>query len=283
MSDLIKAIILGIVEGITEFLPISSTGHLIVVSAFLNFETDLADGTFEIFIQLGAILAVVWYYWGEIWQQIRSVRTDTSTQRLWLYILVAFIPAAVIGILLREWIKEVLFSPVVVAASLIIGGVIILLVERFLMPPAKVDAEDASDQTHDLSGLTLRQAVVVGIAQTFALIPGVSRSAASIIGGMFGGLDRPTATKFSFFLAIPTLGGATVFDLVSEIDTLTPNDLFYLVVATIVSAVVAWLSIRWLLRFVASNSFIPFGYYRIAAGAVILVLIATGLISTTGG
>lgn len=264
LIEIIKVILLGIVEGITEFLPISSTGHLIVAVALLKPEISI-EGTFEIFIQIGAVVAVIAYYWSDIWQQARTVRTDRTVQRLWLGIIIAAMPAGLAAFALRSLIKEALFNPTVVAISLIIGGIVLILIERRPLRETNTTA---------LKAISLRQALLVGIAQTVALIPGVSRSAASIIGGMMGGLDRQTATQFSFYLAIPTLGGATIIDLLLSLDELQPNDLVYLVVGAVVSGIVAWLAIRWLLRYVASHNFVQFGIYRVIAGIVILILVA---------
>jgi undecaprenyl-diphosphatase len=264
LIEWVKVVILGIVEGITEFLPISSTGHLIVAASLLNFQGSMG-GTFEIFIQLGAVVAVIIFYRAEIFQQVRTVTTDSRVQRFWLGIIIAFFPAAVIGFLLKDWVKEVLFSPVVVGITLIIGGIIFLIIERRPSTGATVNAAD---------DITLPQALTVGIAQTVALIPGVSRSGASIIGGRLGGMNRSAATQFSFYLAIPTLGFATLFDLLTSLDQINGDQLAMLIVGAIVSGIVAWLSIGWLLRYVANNTFAVFGYYRIVAGIVILLLVA---------
>ncbi|GAB4518657.1 MAG: undecaprenyl-diphosphate phosphatase [Anaerolineae bacterium] len=275
MPEWLNVIILGIVEGITEFLPISSTGHLLVVSAFL--ESDLTarlGGTFEIFIQLGAVIAVVAFYRDDIFTQVRTVHKDRSVQRLWLAILVASIPAALIGFLLRDFIKDTLFpqetAPFVVATTLILGGIIFLLVER--------RPNQSAPTVNSISEITLRQALLIGLAQTTALIPGVSRSGASIIGSLLLGISRSAATAFSFYLAIPVLGGATVLDLLLSLDEIQSGDLVYLLLGTVVSGVVAWISIGWLLRYVSSNTFIAFGYYRIVAGLVILALIVVGVL-----
>lgn len=259
MSELWKVIVLGIVEGITEFLPISSTGHLIVASDLLKFSGSLG-GTFEIFIQLGAILAVVVFYARDLLAQIRAVRRDAQVQRFWLHILVAFLPAAVLGLLIHDWVKAVLFSPLIVALTLVLGGIVFLVVER----------QDHARGTDDLLAVSRRQALGIGLAQVLALIPGTSRSGASIMGGLLGGLDRRTATAFSFYLAIPTLGGATVFDLLTSLDQVGPGDVLNLVVGTAVSFVVALLAIAWLLRYVSSHDFCLFGVYRIIAGLVVL-------------
>lgn len=269
LIEWVKVVILGIVEGITEFLPISSTGHLIVAAALLNFQGSIG-GTFEIFIQLGAVVAVIVFYRSEIFQQVRTVTSDSRVQRFWLGIIVAFIPAAVIGFLLKDWVKEVLFSPIVVGLSLIAGGIVFLVIER--RPVVEVTTNEAGD-------ITLLQALIVGIAQTTALIPGVSRSGASIIGGRLGGMNRQAATQFSFYLAIPTLGAATVFDLVTSLDQINGDQLSMLIVGAIVSGIVAWLSIGWLLRYVANHTFIAFGYYRIVAGIIIIILAVTQLLS----
>jgi undecaprenyl-diphosphatase len=264
-----QAAVLGVVEGLTEFLPISSTGHLLIASRLLGFENSIG-GTFEIFIQLGAVLAVVGYFARDLLAQARSVPRDAATRRFWIAIIVAFLPAAVIGLLLRDWIKQVLFaSPSVIAWSLILGGIVFLVVER--LPARQVSVRD-------VERISLGQALSVGIAQVLALVPGVSRSGSSIVGGMFAGLDRRTATAFSFYLAIPTLGAATIVDLLGSIGELSAGDLGRLLVGTVVAMIVAWFSIGWLLRYVANHSFVAFGIYRILAGALILVLVAMGVL-----
>jgi undecaprenyl-diphosphatase len=268
MIDLIKVIILGIVEGVTEFLPISSTGHLIVAADLLNFG-DALGGTFEIFIQIGAVIAVILYYRAQLLQQAVSLPKSRDIQRFWLYIIIAFIPAGIAGFLLIDKIDELLATPslvaTVIALSLILGGIIFLVVERVGM------GQKAT--TTDVTAITLRQALLIGVAQTLAIIPGVSRSGASIVGGMLTGLDRSTATQFSFYLAIPTLGIATVYSLLKRMSELQSGDLVNLLVGAVVSGIVAWLSIGWLLRYVSRNNFTVFGYYRILAGIVILFLV----------
>lgn len=259
LAQLWQAVLLGIVEGLTEFLPISSTGHLIIFSDLLNFEGSLG-GTFEIFIQLGAVLAVVFYYRSDLWQQVRTVPHNRTVQRFWLNIFIAFLPAALVGVLLHDWIKAVLFTPAVVASALLLGGVIILLVER----------RDHSVGTSSVYSVSPRQALGVGIAQIVALIPGASRAASTIIGGLLTGLDRPTATSFSFYLAIPTLGAATVFDLATSLDQVSGSDALNLLVGTVVSFLVSLLVIRWLLRYISNHDFKIFGYYRIVMGIVIV-------------
>ncbi len=270
MIDLLKVVVLGIIEGITEFLPISSTGHLIVAVAILqpNFSEAL-EGTFEIFIQLGAVIAVIAFYRADLWTQARTITRDRGVQRFWLAIALACVPAALLGFTLRDFIKDVLFSPVVVGISLIIGGVLFILLER------RFAQATTPPPTQTLEAITLRQALIIGVAQTLALIPGVSRAAASIFGGMLTGLDRAVATRFSFYLAIPTLGGATVIDLLLSLDEISGDDLLYLAVGAIVSGIVAWIAIGWLLRYISRNTFVSFGYYRIIAGVIILIAAAT--------
>ncbi|MBZ0277745.1 MAG: undecaprenyl-diphosphate phosphatase [Anaerolineae bacterium] len=265
----IKVVLLGIVEGLTEFLPISSTGHLIVGVALLDFRNSM-NGTFEIFIQFGAVLAVLFYYRRDLWHQLVSFRTDPKIRHFWIGIIIAVLPAGTFGYLLRDWIKGVLFSPTIVAISLIVGGLIFLLVERHPTPEDQYTDEQ-------LTSITFRQAFLIGVGQMVALIPGVSRSGASIITGIKVGLSRQAATHFSFYLFIPILGGATLVDLLGSLDTISSRDIAMLAVGAAVSGIVAWLSIDWLLRYVARNSFVVFGYYRILAGIVILALVAAGL------
>jgi undecaprenyl-diphosphatase len=262
-----EVVTLGVVEGLTEFLPISSTAHLLIAADLLRFPSSIG-GTFEIFIQLGAILAVILYYARDLAAQARAVPASPLARRFWLGILIAFIPAAIVGLALRKWIKAVLFaSPQIIAASLIVGGIVLIAVELLPRRPAT---------TTDVERVSFGQALAIGVAQIFALIPGVSRSAASIVGGMLAGLDRSTATTFSFYLAIPTLGAATVVDLLGSLGQLSAGDLTRLAVGTLVAFAVAWLSIGWLLRYVAHHSFVAFGIYRIAAGLAVLALLAAG-------
>lgn len=276
LPDWLIAVIAGVVEGVTEFLPISSTGHLIITSDLLQF--DSLEGTFEIFIQIGAVIAVLLFYRAELLLQAQSVlnrnpeknedkiRTQNSRQ-LWLGIIIAFIPAAVIGLLFGDQIDEWLFNPTTVAIALIVGGVMFIAVESF------IKGKETEQQSIENVPLTYVQALLVGCWQVLALIPGMSRSGMSIIGGMLSGLDRQRATQFSFYLAMPTLGAATLYTLIKDLDSISGNDFFLLILGAIVSGIVAWFSIGWLLRYVASNSFIPFGYYRIIVGILILILV----------
>jgi undecaprenyl-diphosphatase len=266
LSDWLNVIILGIVEGITEFLPISSTGHLIVAKDLLNFDAVPPD-LFEIFIQFGAVVAVVVYYAPDLWRELRAIPTDKSVQQFWLAILVATLPAIAIGVLFGDEIRTALFSPAVVALALIAGGIAFIVIERYYLDKRSPLDENATVR------VTLRQALIIGLCQLIALVPGMSRSGMSILGGMAAGLPRQAATRFSFYLAIPLLGGATVYSLVKSLSDLNSTSLLYLLVGAVVSGFVAWLSIAWLLRYVSRNTFIPFGYYRILAGTIILVLI----------
>jgi undecaprenyl-diphosphatase len=267
VSSLGSVIVLGVVEGLTEFLPISSTAHLLIVADLLRFQNNIG-GTFEIFIQFGAILAVVGYYARDLIAQARSLPTSAAARHFWIAIFISFLPAAVVGLLLRKWIKTVLFaSPSVIAWALIIGGVVLIVSERLLKP---------ADTTRELEQISFGQALGIGVAQVLALIPGVSRSGASIVGARLSGLDRRTATAFSFYLAIPTLGAATLVDLLGSIGQITASDIGRLLLGTVVAMVVAWISIGWLLRYVAGHSFVVFGIYRIFAGALILALVAVG-------
>ncbi len=276
MDEWLKVLILGIVEGVTEFLPVSSTGHLILATEALELRESLV-GTFEIFIQIGAVLAVIGYYRVDLWRQTRHIYRDDDAQHLWLSVLVAFVPAAVPGLLFNDVITDVLFSPDVVALGLIVGGVLFLVVEYYQQPDnsdsgtAETTDESETTTAEELS-LTYKQALIVGLWQVLALVPGMSRSGMSIVGGMITGLSRRTATQFSFYLSIPTLGGATVYTLLRNLDSITLNDLSLLIGGALVSMVVAWLAIDWLLRYISSNNFVPFGYYRILFGVIILLI-----------
>jgi len=274
VEEWVKVVIMGIVEGVTEFLPISSTGHLIVAESILDLRDSL-EGVFEIFIQIGAVMAVIAFYWADLFRQARTITSDVKVRQLWLGVMVAFVPAASLGLLFDDFISEVLFSPTVVAIALILGGILFLIVERFVMP-RYTERPELAEQT--LEDVTLRQALIIGLWQVLALFPGMSRSGMSIIGAMISGLNRKVATQFSFYLALPTLGGATLYTLIRNLDQLSGDDLFLLGLGAVVSAIVAWLSIAWLLRYVANNNFIPFGIYRIVAGIAILVLVYAGIV-----
>jgi undecaprenyl-diphosphatase len=248
---LVKALVLGIVEGITEFLPISSTGHLILAGHLIG-ASDERWNVFNIVIQTGAMFAVVWEY------RARFFRVDV---RLYRNLIVAFIPAAVIGLLFSKLIKHYLFHAVPVALAFIVGGVIILLAER---NPSRYS------RVHEAREMTWLDALKVGVAQCFALIPGTSRSGATIIGGMLFGLSRRAATEFSFFLAVPTLVAAGLYDLWKNRALLSAADVPIFTVGSVVAFLSAFMVIRWLIRYVATHDFKPFAWYRIAFGALVL-------------
>ncbi|MFC7518790.1 undecaprenyl-diphosphate phosphatase [Herbaspirillum sp. GCM10030257] len=259
----LKALIMGIVEGFTEFLPISSTGHLILAGSLLNFTGDKVK-VFEIAIQAGAMLAVCWEYRVRLAKVLTGLGSDRNSQRLVINLIIAFIPAAVLGFLFDKSIKAVLFAPVPVALAFIIGGLIILWVERRnrRMPTsARVDSVD---------DMTAMDALKVGLAQGFALIPGTSRSGATIIGGMMFGLSRKAATEFSFFLAIPTLFAATIYSVYKERALLSAADLPWFGIGAASAFVSAFLCVRWLLRYISSHDFTVFAWYRIVFGFVVI-------------
>jgi len=260
VSDLLKAALLGLVEGATEFIPVSSTGHLIIAGRWLAFREDIA-ATFEIFIQLGAILAIVWLYRSKVFGAIRHWRTDPVAGRLIVNLAIAFVPAAAVGFVIHDWIKAYLFSPVTVAGALVVGGVGILAVERYR--PAV--------RTGDVDAVTWRSALGVGLAQILSLFPGVSRSGATIMGGMAIGLSRKAATEFSFFVAIPIMFAATGFELVSSRNLLAPGVVPLLAVGFVTSFLSAALVVKALVRFVSDHSFVVFAWYRVVVGALLLI------------
>jgi len=268
---LLTAIILGIVEGLTEFLPVSSTGHLIVAGSLLGYTGERAK-LFEIVIQAGAILAVCWEFRVRLWNVARGVLSDRAAQRFVLNLLVAFLPAALLGLAFGSAIKAHLFAPVPVAAAFIVGALVILWAER------RAKRNPAVVTIHDVDAMRWRDALKVGLAQAFALIPGTSRSGATIIGGMLFGLSRQAATEFSFFLAIPTLFAATGYELLKNRALLAGSDASMIGVGFVTAFVSAFLVVRWLLRYVAHHDFVPFAWYRIAFGAVILATSYFGLV-----
>jgi undecaprenyl-diphosphatase len=270
-QDLIVAVILGLVEGLTEFLPVSSTGHLIVAGSLLNFTGERAK-LFEIVIQAGAIVAVCWEYRARLFAVARGLPRDRGAQRFVLNLLIAFLPAAVLGLAFGGAIKTRLFAPVPVAGAFIAGALVILWSERRQL------ARPDSVRIRSVDELRWTDALKIGFAQAFALIPGTSRSGATIIGGMLFGLSRQAATEFSFFLAIPTLFAATGYDLVKNRHLLSTGDLSMIAVGFAVAFVSAFFTIRALLRYVAHHDFVPFAWYRIAFGLVILGTAYAGLV-----
>lgn len=262
-EDLVPAVVLGIVEGMTEFIPVSSTGHLIVAGHFLGFTGERAK-TFEIFIQLGAILAIVWLYRQQFLAVARGVAREPASRRFVTNLLLGFLPAAVVGVLVHRWIKAYLFTPAVVGWGFIVGGVVILLVERLKPAPRITDAAD----------IPPRLALGVGLAQMLALVPGVSRSGATIMGGYVLGLSRTAATEFSFFLAVPVIAAAAGFDLLKSLDVLTTADVPLFATGFVVAFLAALLVIKAFLRYVAHHSFSVFAWYRIVFGAFLLAIAA---------
>ena len=255
LPPVVKAAILGVVEGATEFIPVSSTGHLILVGDWLGFTGEDAKA-FEIFIQLGAILAIVWLYRERIGRVLRTATRDRMSQRLLANLFIAFLPAAVVGLLTHRLIKQYLFSPVIVATSMFVGGIAILVIERLRPRPRVSSVDDVSPGV----------ALGIGLAQVLSLVPGTSRSGATIMGGYCLGLTRQAATEFSFFLAIPVMVAATGFDLAQSVGALTAADVQLFAVGFIVAFLTALVVVRAFVAFVARSSFVAFAWYRIAFG-----------------
>ncbi|MGE8487623.1 MAG: undecaprenyl-diphosphate phosphatase [Paraburkholderia nemoris] len=270
-----KALILGVVEGLTEFLPVSSTGHLIVAGSLLNF-TDEHAKTFDVVIQLGAILAVCWEFRRRIGSVASGLPSRPDARRFTLNVIIATIPAIVLGLLFEKSIKAALFSPVPVAFALVAGGVVILWAEA--RQRAQGEREARVQSVDDLSAL---DALKVGLAQCFALIPGMSRSGSTIIGGMLFGLDRRVATEFSFFLAIPIIFGATAYELYKDWHVLSVDALGTFAVGFVAAFVSAFACVRWLLRYIAAHDFTAFAWYRIGFGLLILLVGYSGALSWT--
>mgnify|MGYP001598158467 FL=1 len=264
----LKAAILGVVEGLTEFLPISSTGHLIIAGQLLGYHGDKAK-VFDIVIQSGAMLAVVWEYRTRFAGLLTRLGRDPAMRRFAVNLVVAFVPAAVLGLAFGGAIKQHLFHASPVAAAFIAGGLIILWVER---SPRRATVESVDD-------MTWQDALKVGLAQSFALIPGTSRSGATIIGGMLFGLSRRVATEFSFFLAVPTLIAAGAYDFYKHRALFDAGDIGPFSVGFIVSFVAAFLCVRWLLRYIATHDFTAFAWYRIVFGVIVLATGYTGVVS----
>lgn len=268
---ILEAIVLGIIEGLTEFLPISSTGHLVISEKYVHFK-DTAK-IFTIVIQMGAILAVIWYYRHDIWDKIRRIfRGEAGARRFLLNLIIAAIPAGLLGLALDKKFEDYATSGVV-AFALIAGAFVLWWVDRRLPP------NHHENQDPDLEKISTKQALGIGLAQCFALIPGVSRAGASIVGGLLGGLNRVTATAFSFYLAIPVLGGASLYKLTTnagQFDTIS-GGLTSMIIGFVVAFLVALIAISWLLKYVSTHSFRVFVYYRITLGVVVLITLAFGL------
>jgi len=257
---LLKAAILGLLEGATEFLPISSTGHLIIAQDLMHYDSEAAK-VFTIAIQLGAILAVCWHYREKIFTVIKGLPSDSGAQRFAANLVIAFVPAMVFGLLFHKLIKEYLFSPLTVAGALIVGGFIILLIERIKPAP----------HLHHVDDLRWTDALKLGLAQSVALFPGTSRSGATIMGGLMFGLSRTTATEFSFFLAIPTMTAAVAYDLYKNAGQLHSEDMGMIAVGFVMAFISGLAAVRFLLRYVSSHSFVGFALYRIVFGSLVLL------------
>ena len=274
---LIKAAVMGVVEGLTEFLPISSTGHLILAGALLGFDDEKAK-VFDIAIQTGAIFAVVLVFWEKIRGTVLALPSQRMARRFALNIFIAFLPAVVLGLLFGKIIKAYLFIPTVVASTFILGGLVILWVERWGRQSLQDAHPDDQARIVNVESMSPLDALKVGLVQCLAMVPGTSRSGATIIGGMLLGLSRKAATEFSFYLAIPTLIGAGVYSLYKERALLSLADVPLFAVGLVFSFISAWLCVRWLLRYISTHNFVPFAWYRIAFGAVVLITAQQGWI-----
>lgn len=263
----LEAAILGIVEGITEFIPVSSTGHLILTEHLIGAAGPTAD-LLDVVIQVGAILAICWVYRARLWHVVEGLPSDPKARHFARNIALAFLPSLIVGAVAHDFIKRVLFSPWVVAVSLIGGGIAILLIERFLDRPQGV---------HRIEAMSWKLALAVGFCQLLSLIPGVSRSGATIMGAVALGTDRKVAAEFSFFLAIPTMFAAAGYDLLKNRALLDWNAAGAILVGLIVSFVVALLVVRWFVSFLGRHGFDLFGWYRIAAGGVALLILSSGV------
>jgi undecaprenyl-diphosphatase len=264
LSPIAKAVVLGLVEGATEFIPVSSTGHLIVAAEWLDFTGESAK-TFETSIQLGVILAIAWLYRATFLRLALDFSRDPAARRLTVGLAVAFLPAAIIGFLAHGWIKAHLFNSLTVAISLILGGLLIFIIERWKPEPRVKEARD----------VPWRTALGIGLAQVLSLVPGTSRSGATIMGGFALGLTRRAATEFSFFLAVPVMLAATAYDLFKSRDALSAADIPLFAVGFVVAFISALLVVRVFLSFVSRMSFAPFAWYRIGLGVLLLWMHAT--------
>ncbi|MCB1840314.1 MAG: undecaprenyl-diphosphate phosphatase [Alphaproteobacteria bacterium] len=260
MFDFLVAALLGLIEGLTEFIPVSSTAHLLVLTDLFKFAGPPGH-VFEIFIQLGAILAVVVLYWSRLWKTAITLHSDPASRHFALVLIIGTIPALFAGALLHDFIKETLYSPLVIGTTLVIGGLIMLIMERNL-PKAKTD---------DIQSVSYKTAFLIGCCQAMALVPGVSRSGASIIGGLLAGLSRPAAAEFSFFLAIPVMFAAVAYDLLKNWSNVMVGDYFALMITGFVVAFIAALIvIKVALGIISRYGFYPFAFYRLLAGTLVL-------------
>jgi undecaprenyl-diphosphatase len=266
---ILKAIVMGIVEGITELLPISSTGHLILAGELMNFMEHDKRAVFEIFIQMGAMLAIVWEYRQKLFGSLAGAVRPGVERNLFINVIIAFLPTALIGYIFSDYIQEVLFSAYVVAAGFIVGGIIILWVEKRPYVP----------QVQEVDDIKYTDALKVGLCQCLALIPGMSRSGATIIGGIYFGLSRKSSTEFSFFLAIPMISAASLYSLWGARDKLVLQDMGIMAIGFVASFVSAFLLMRALLRFISNHTYVAFAWYRIAFGLLILITAYSGAIN----
>ncbi len=257
---ILKLIILGIIEGLTEFVPVSSTGHLIIASDMLNFNNDFAK-LFEVVIQLGAILAVVWLYRNKILKLILNIFSDKKSYSFAVNLLIAFLPASIIGFLFHSSIKAYLFNPITVAFALILGGIAIIIIEKL----------NIKEKTVEVLDIDKKSALVVGLSQILSLIPGVSRSASTIMGGVCSGLSRKASAEFSFFLAIPIMFAATFYDLYKSSDVLNANSVIMISIGFISAFISALLVIKWFIKFISTHDFKIFAWYRIVFGIFLLI------------
>ena len=267
MFDVIKAIILGIVEGLTEFIPVSSTGHLLLIQQFLGFSDEDFGKSFTVLIQFGAILALLSIYFVRLWQLFTGMFTDPNARRFIIGVLIAFLPAAVIGATAYKFIKDVLFNPWVVCFALIAGGAVLLWIDRLDLKP----------RYHEATGFTLPMYLVIGLAQCLSMVPGVSRSGATIVSAMLLGADRRAAAEFSFWLAMPTMAGAFAFDLYKNHAQMSSGNFLLVAIGFVVSFVCAWFVVKTFLDYVSRHGFTLFAWWRVAVGTIGLIALALGL------
>jgi undecaprenyl-diphosphatase len=267
MFDVIKAIILGIVEGLTEFIPVSSTGHLLLIQQFLGFSDEDFGKSFTVLIQFGAILALLSIYFVRLWQLFTGMFTDPNARRFIIGVLIAFLPAAVIGATAYKFIKEVLFNPWVVCFALIAGGAVLLWIDRLDLKP----------RYHEATGFTLPMYLVIGLAQCLSMVPGVSRSGATIVSAMLLGADRRAAAEFSFWLAMPTMAGAFAFDLYKNHAQMSSGNFLLVAIGFVVSFICAWFVVKTFLDYVSRHGFTLFAWWRVAVGTIGLIALALGL------
>lgn len=265
MGDLVIAALLGLLEGLTEFLPVSSTGHLLLASHFLGFES--AGKTFEVVIQFGAVLALLTIYFAKLWQVFSTAHTDPAARRFVVSVLLAFLPAVVIGVLAHDFIKTVLFeTPRLIAIMLILGGVVLLFIDRIAPAPVHMDA----------TALPFRKALAIGFVQCLAMIPGVSRSGATIVGALLMGVEKRAAAEFSFFLSMPTMAAAVSYDLLKNRDALDFSALSQIAVGFVLAFITGVLVVKWLLSYVSRHGYALFGWWRIIVGGVALIALSLG-------